>query len=794
MFKNFIKITFRNLIRFRLYSIINLSGLSIGLLCCLLIFLYVQYELSFDTYHNNYKKIYRILTIDINDNEIDADSPWRLAPELKDKYPGIIEYVRISDFSDPVINYNTKSYVESRVFFTDPSLFKIFNWELIKGNPDEVLRSPNSIVISQSMSEKYFGKEDPMGKIMTVNIKDNFIVTGIFKDIPSNSHFKSDIFLPLDYAIKGFGSWIYDWSCVEFASYLLLDNDSRSKELENRIPQFIQNYVKRELWNYKLQPLKDIHLYSKKVKWNFEPQGNINSVYIFSLIGILILIVASINYINLSTARMSVRLKEIGIRKVIGGRYIQIFYQMIGESIVFSLIALCIAYILASLLLPVFNQKMHQTLTIQYGNFNLHISLVSITLIVGLISGIGPSVFYSRINIINALKRVFTYNSTDLGFRKFTVIFQFTISIILFIAAITINKQLHYIQTKNLGFKKDELVAIDLSNINSKTKSLIYEVFKQKIIAYPEVIDITASSSVPPHQYLYTSVYPENITGEARWNWKMKSFFVDYNFIDMMGIELIDGRNFSEEFVTDRQEAIIINKAAQKALRWKNAIGKKLINNLDNTSACVIGIVKDFHFKSVHEIIEPAFIKIFNFKLHVSKILLRIQNNDIKGTLNYLEDQWNNINPAWPFNYQFVDQTFWKLYQKEQKLFQLISVFGLLAILISCMGILALSMFIIERRTKEIGVRKISGATTKNILILIIKDFFIWVVLSNIIAWPLGWWVMNSWLQNFAYKTEIAWWIFLSAGIIALVIALITVSLQSIKAAITNPVESLRYE
>ena len=789
MLKNYFKIIIRNLLKQKINSLIHVAGFAIGIACALLILLWVQHELSYDKYHKNAKHIYRIITEDTRDNKIQADSPFRLAPELKQLYPGILEYARFSHYWEGVIKYNSKIFNENRLIYADPSLFNIFSWKLLKGNSATALDNPNSVIITQSMAQKYFGHDDPMGKALILDNEKELLVTGIIEDIPQNSHFKFDFLLPISEIHNKFGDWLNNWSCIEFNTYLLLDEALPASELQAKLIDFEKRYIDRGLWQFSLQALTDIHLHSSDLRWEHGGRGNIEYVTIFSAIAVLILLIACLNYMNLATARSTLRTKEIGIRRTVGSSRIQLVYQFLGESLILSLFGLIIAFLLAELALPVFNGLVGEELDIPYGNYLFHLIMISIALGVGIIAGSYPAFVLSSLNVVRSLKGESISVTEGINFRKLAVVFQFTISIILIVGTIVIYRQLQFVQSRNLGFNKEQLISIKVQD-SDRVQS--YERYKNAISQNVNILSVSAATSVPPNRYQYTSVYPEGIEGEERWNWTMKSFFVDYSFIQMMGMEIIEGRDFSKELLSDKNGAIIINEAAVQALGWTSAIGKKLVNSWDNQTATVIGVVRDFHFKSLKDPIEPAFLKLYS--RWVGYVVVRIRPQNIPTTLAFLENKWNEQNPEWPFTYHFIDESFENLYQSEKRLGQLIGIFSGIAIFIACLGFFSLSLFTIERRTKEIGIRKILGASVSGMMAMLSTQFTKWVLLANIIAWPIAWFTMNKWLQSFAYRIKIDWWVFALAGGLTLLVALLTVSWQAIRAAMANPVKNLRYE
>ena len=795
MFKNYLTIAVRNLVRHKVYSLINLSGLAIGMACCILIMLYVQYEFSYDRYHENVEQIYRVIGEGKIGDEISqgAQMPGPLAPALLNDFPEIISATRIKNVENVLISYGEKRFYEERAFFADPSIFEVFSFALIKGNPKTALQPPYSIVITEEMAKKYFGDDDPMGKIISYDNRYDFKITGVLQNIPDNSHFKFDFLASLACANDLFGNgYLEDWLNWGIYTYVLVRNDFSPAELSQQFPEFVKKYLGEGWATYfqqqlHLQPLKRIHLHSNL--WGeIEPNSNINYIYLFSAIAFVILLIACINYINLSTARSATRAKEVGMRKAVGANRLQLAKQFLGESIFLSFIALLLAVALVELFLPAFSSLMDRKLVVNYyGNRLLLPGLIGIALFVGIVSGSYPAFFLSAFQPLGMLRKTL---KTGLGHskpRRILVVLQFVISIVLIIATMIIYSQLNYVRTKKLGFNKEQVVVIP---IRDNTVRQRYESVKTELLQNSSITGATAASYLPGGIKWIQSFWWEGIQDDD--DNTMAFDCVDHDFIETFEIELAAGRDFSKDFITDAKEAYILNEAAVRKTGWDSPIGKKFSAITRNDEGSVIGVVKDFHFKSLHKKIEPLVLYIkpesFNY------LSVRIRPSNISGTLDFIKERWNEFSPNRPFEYFFFDEYFDRLYKAEEKLGKIFGSFSLLAIFIACLGLFGLASFATEQRTKEIGIRKVLGASISGIVLLLSKDFTKLVIVSNLIAWPIAYWAMSRWLQDFAYRINIGLGTFLLAGAIALVIALLTVSLQAIKAALANPVEALRYE
>ena len=785
MLKNYLIVAFRNIKRHQGYSFINIAGLAIGMAACLLLFLWVQDELSYDRYHEKADQIYRVVSQYEVEGHVNrfAMTPAPLGPALVNEFPEVKKVVRFGK-NTMLVHYQNKFFYED-IFFADPEIFDVFTFPLIEGTPKTALKQPYSIVISEEIKDKYFGEDDPIGEIITINNRD-YKITGVFKNIPRNSHFRFNFLGSfLDYASRHFDQW----GISNYYTYVLLSKGYPLTRFREKMPQFVEKYRGKEVWRqhkymYPLQPITSIHLHSN-LRGEIEPNRDMGTIYIFSAIALFILLIACLNYINLSTARYAHRAKEVGLRKVVGATRPQLIKQFLGESSLFSLIALPFALMLAELSLPLFNSLSGKGLEISYyNNLFLYFGLICIILFVGFVSGIFPAFYISALQPVNALKGMFKDNPKVSLLRKSLVVFQFAISIIFIINTIIISNQLYYIRNKKLGFNKEHIITVP---IYSKEGWQKYETVKREFLQNAYVSAVCASSFFPGENIWYQSYWREGIGADA---YPMISWIsVDYDFLETFQIKLLEGRNFSRNFPSDLEGAYILNESAVKEFGWESPIGKefKIINK-----GVVIGVVEDFHFESLHQEIKPAALYIHPESFVYFSV--RISPDNIPQALHFLRTKWQELIPGQSFEYSFLDKDFDNLYKTEMNLGKIFSIVTSLAIFIACIGLFGLTAFTATQRTKEIGIRKVLWATNLNIVYLISKEYTWLVLLANIIAWPVAYYAMNQWLQNFAYRINISLFTFILAASLAFIIALATVSHQAIKAAYANPVDALRYE
>ncbi len=798
MLKNYFKIAFRNIRRNKIYSLINIMGLSIGLATFILIVLYVKYEFSFDKYHANADNIYRVAREFQGHDHAGSNKMavvrCPLAPALKEEFPEVSSIARIIVSRDKKIKAGEQSFFEEEIFFTDPEAFDIFTLPLFKGDKNNIFTEPFTVIISEKIADKYFGNANPLGQTIQYMEEFDFTVSAVIKNMPKNSHFVMDIVFPLEVLPKideydlnsGHRSSAYTYLTFEAGTNISGFNKKMTELYLKHDPPRTHG-VHTHKSSLFLQPLTSIHLYSQ-LSAEIAPNNDINNIYLFLSIAFLILLIACFNYMNLTTANSMKRNREVGIRKTVGAEKIELIKQFLSESLLFTFFALLIALFIIELILPTFNSFFERNLQlISPENSDFLLWLIFIATGVGLFSGMYPAFVISSFkpmkifNIDNNPKR------GKIQLRSIFVVLQFSISIILIICTLIISGQLDYIRSADVGFQKDQIVTIP---VRGDEISSNLETVKDEIRKYASVLKVASST------YL-----PNRISDQTRFNWTGKTdetqtrcyvSSIDFDYVDLYGISIIEGRNFSREHVTDANGAFLINETAVKALGWEDPLKYELIHWSGKTGK-VVGVVRDFNFHSLHRNIEPLYL-FLDSKERNYFISVKIAGGEIKETLNNIEKTMASFSTKYPFEYTFFDEIFDKAYREEMRMEKLLNVFAVLAIFISCMGLLGLALYTIEKRTKEIGIRKVLGATESGIAFMLSKEFTKWVLIANLIAWPIAWYLMDKWLQNFAYKMEMDWWIFVLSGGTALIIAVIAVSTQAIKAAISNPVESLRYE
>ena len=794
MIKNYFKIAFRNLWRHKVFSFINIMGLTVGMTACFLIFLYVKFELSYDSFHTKSDRIYRVVSdIKTPTEVIHASGPaWAVAPNAKDEFPEIQSFVRITGGDNVLMRKGDIKFQEENAAWADSAIFNVFDFKLLKGNPNTALKDPFSIVFSETAAKKYFGKADPMGQTILIT-GDAFPakVTGIMKDIPENSQIKADVFLSMTTITQKFNQSLdSQWGNYGASAYILLKPGTNAKSLERKFPSFLERRNGTEMKKMQmyptlfLEPLKDVYLRSTR---DDHKTGNITNVYIFSVIAIFILLIACINFINLTTARSAERAKEVGIRKVVGAGKMQLASQFIGESVVLCMIAFVVTLFLSWLLLPVFNQLAGKTISNGiFEHINYIILLFFSAIGIGLFAGIYPALVLSSFKPMVVLKGRFVTGTRGIFLRKGLVIAQFTISIALIIATIIVYNQMNYMRTQDLGFNKDQMMIIDTNGDPAK------QAFVQAVKELPNVKSTAMSSSVPGggNPGAYSEI--ENKKGDLQIA-NLDLYFVDFDYTNLYKIKMVAGRSFSRDFMTDTTQAMILNEAAVKMFGYtspEQAVGKRF--KQWGREGKIIGVMKDFHYRSLQEEIKPLSMRIEPGGSNL--VSLNVAAANLPKTIAAVESKWKSLIPARPFSYYFLDEFFDRQYRSEIRFGKLFLNFAILAIFISCLGLLGLASYSTIQRTKEIGIRKVMGASVSNIVNLLSKDFLKLVGISFLVAAPVAWYFMHQWLKDFAYRVDIGWWIFLIAGATAVLIALFTISFQAIKAAMANPVKSLRSE
>lgn len=799
MFKNYILVAFRNFKRNKFYSFLNIFGLAIGIATAILSFMYVAYEVSFDSFHEKSDRVYRIAVDALVGNTEIAQTytPAVMPAALYNEFPEIDAICRISGSARAVqVKYGDKIFKENDILSVDTTFFNIFSAEFIHGKPEPSILAPNKVVLSEKTAKKYFGDSNPIGKNFEIDEDGIFTVSAVVKDFPENSHFHFTMLASL-LSYEGF----YNnprWFANNFRTYLTLHVNNDFKALEAKFSAFVNKYMfegryeksaaKGNKWELYLQPLTDIHLNSH-LSGEFEPNGNAAYVYIFGVVAVLVLLIACINFVNLSTAKAATRAKEIGIRKVVGSGRKELISQFIGEALLISLVSLIFALIFVELALVYMPELLGVELRVPYfSTFHVLPALIGLALVVGVLSGIYPALVLSSFQPIIVLKNQLLKGGRNLWSRKVLVIFQYSISICLIVGTFVISKQLHFIQNEQLGFDKEQVIVIKNANIIQDEVNT----FKNEIMRIPGVQSASASHRLPGISFNNIGFGAEGFDG----GYTLDICMSDPNFQDVLKFNMIKGRFFAEDFATDTS-AVVLNEAAVELIGWDDPIGKKINNWSDNNKQFfrVIGVVENLHYESMHNKIQPmGFFCLSPGGYTPRYVSVRVNTDNIASVLNQMQNVWSSFNSQLPFEYSFFDEDYDNLYANEIRTGRLFLVFSGLAIFIACLGLLGLAAFMTEQRTREIGIRKVLGASASTLYFVLSVQFIKWVVLANIIAFPLAWIVMSQWLENFAYRIDMGWWMFALAGGIALAIALMTVSWQAVRAALVNPVESLRYE
>ena len=800
MLRNYLKIAWRNIWKNKVFSAINIFGLSIGLACCILMFLLIQHELSYDKFNVQAKNIYRITSVmdgtDGKRNLAITPAPW--APLMKKDYPEIKNFVRLlKDEKATVGQTGEQHYYENDLLYSDSTFFDVFSFSLSKGNAALALEQPNSIILSKETAIKYFGEADPIGKTLEINSfgrNFNVQVTGVANDIPSNSHFTFNGLISL----QTLGDLSNLWSFHMFQSYLLINNTASKAGLEKKFAGFVNKYIinnpaadgKQDIF---LQPLTSIHLHSQMVG-EIGTNGSATYVYVFTGIALFILLIACFNFTNLSTARSVSRAKEVGLRKVVGAERRQLIGQFLGETTLLAVIALILAVIIAAIALPVFNQLSQRELSILDGNnYGLLFLLVALVLFVGLLAGIYPATVLSSFKPVEVLKGKFQKSFKGIAFRKVLVTFQFAISIALVAGTILVFKQLQFLQTKKLGFDKDNVAIITLPR---DTDSAKLQSLKLSLLNDPSVTSVAAASSVP------SANIPVNLVNDGSIDLKksssMQMLFADNDFIRTMKMKIVAGRDFTGSYATDKSEGFVLNEEAVRKLGWENAeqaIGKTfqwVQPNVVLKAGKIIGVVQDFNITPLKSPVQPLVMHYFPGRFQY--LYVRFNGSNGSNAVDAAGEKFKALYPNQFFEYSFLDETLNALYASEKKLSKIFGYFSFLAILIACLGILGLSLYSIQQRIKEIGIRKVLGANVMSITSELMKEFFKPVLIAAVIATPVAWYGISKWLEEFAYRIQINWMVFVFSAVIVFAIAILTMSFQAIKAAKANPVKNLRTE
>lgn len=793
MLKNYFKIAFRNLWKHRAFSFINIMGLTVGMTACFLIFLYVRFELSYDHFHEKADRIYRVVAdIKTPTEVLKAGGPaWAVAPNARQYFPEIESFVRLSNESFLIRKGDVK-FQEENTLYADSSFFQVFSFKLLHGDPTTALKEPLSLVFSETAAKKYFGNSDPVGQTVLFSGEGlTARVTGIMKDLPENSQIKADLLVSMSTLTQRFNPRLdQQWGNYGASAYLLLKPGTNAAALQAKFPGFLEDRNGKEMKQSQmyatlfLEPLKEVYLHSTR---NGNKTGNINNVYIFSIIAVFILLIACINFVNLTTARSSERAKEVGIRKVVGAARVQLARQFIGESVLLCLIAFLLTVVLAALLLAPFNHLAGKIISQGILHEGRPLFLLFLAAIgIGLLAGIYPALVLSSFQPIVVLKGRFATGTKGILLRQGLVVAQFAISTALIIATIVVYNQMNFMRNQDLGFNKDQLLVVNTNGDSAR------HAFKQAITELPGVQSAGMASSVPGGGNMGAYSQIQNAKGDMQIA-NLDLYFVDFDYIPQFKIKMLAGRPFSRDFMTDTTHAMVINEAAMKMFGYSSpeqAVGRRF--KQWGREGTIIGVMKDFHYKSLQQDIKPLSMRIEPEGCQL--VTIKVSTAHLLATIAGIENKWKALIPARPFSYFFLDEYFDKQYRSEERFGKLFLNFAVLAIFISCLGLLGLASYSTIQRTKEIGIRKVLGASVSNIVNLLSRDFLKLVLISFFIAAPVAGYFMYRWLSDFAYRINLNWWVFVIACVIAVLIALLTVSFQAIKSAVANPVKSLRSE
>ncbi len=785
MIKNFIKIALRNIKKHKGYSFINITGLAIGMACCLLITIWVLDELSYDRFHQNAENLYRVEeNQDYSGREYHVNvTPYPLAPALKDEIPEIEEATRYVWAGGKLLRYKDMAFFENNIRSVDPSFLKMFAFPLSHGTMETALDSPYSLVISQEMKKKYFGADDPLGQTITVNNQYEFTVTGVLETLPHNSILQFDFLIPYEF-LTVTKATNPSFGANSILTFVRIQDNATEFQVNDKIREFIKARNPQSSTTLLLMPFTRIHLHAY-FGWDRDP-GAIQYVYIFSIIAMFVLLIACINFMNLSTARSANRAKEVGLRKVVGAQKHHLIRQFYGESVVYAFIALVFAIILVSILLPVFSRLAGKELTWSVAGIGpMLLGLIVLTILSGVLAGSYPALFLSTFQPVKVLRGGLKSGAASSTFRRILVVVQFSLSILLIIGTTIVYKQLSYMKQKSLGWDKEQLLYVILrGNIGES-----YEALKTELTKDSRILGVSASSHIP------TNIGSNS--GGADWDGRdpelnvlISTSSVDFDYIETLKIEMAEGRSFSKEFPADLTTSFIVNEEVAKIMDKESVVGERF--SFQGRDGTIVGVMKNFHFQSVRSTIEPLAIAISPENFQV--LLIRFAPGNLAASTKYLEDTWKRIVPNYPLEFTFLDERVDQMYRTEERIGALLKYFAILAVLIACLGLFGLASFTAEQRTKEIGIRKILGASAPNITLMLCKEFFILVFLSNVVAIPAAYFLMQNWLRGYAYRTTLNGIVFLAAMAVALTIALITVSFQAIRAALANPADSLRYE
>ncbi|MBU8893862.1 MAG: ABC transporter permease [Bacteroidales bacterium] len=794
MFKNLIKTAFRNIFKDFGYSGLNILGLTLGIASALFLIIYISNELSYDKYHENAERIYRVAS---HIKETDDEFTWIVAqvpfaPQVVVDYPEVEHAVRFIDAGRELFEYEDKEFYEESFYYVDSNIFEVFTYELIKGNSADALLEPNTMVLTETVAAKYFGKEDPIGKTL-VNGEDTYKVTGIIRDVPYNSHFRFEGLMSRSSLPKDFGN---SWGNFGVYTYIMLPEGVDYKQFESKIQEMYDKYM-AEIFEsmgirieYVLDPILDIHLKST-YQGEPEPTGSYAYVLIFSIVALFLILIAAMNYMNLATARSTKRAREVGLRKVVGSHRGSLILQFIMESSLFTFISLVLSIVLVVLLMPQFNQLAGKSFEIDVLLSPVIIaSVIGVIVVIGIFGGSYPAFYLSKFSPLTVMKGEITKGSSGTLFRKNLVVIQFTISVAMIVSTLVVFKQLNYLKTKDLGYNMDNVISLQFTTREMVEK---YPVLKQALLENPNVKYVSSTGTRVGDGSGKLIMNVETDDGMQQRGINLSG--IDHDFIETLGITMIKGRDFQEDMPSDTLLGVIVNETMAKRLNWSEPLGKRVElqgrGGNDFLKATVVGVMKDYHQTGMYNEIETL---LFFYRINNRLVYAKISNKDVQETIRYIETKWNEIFPEQPFEYSFLSERFNEQFGADEKRGFIFTLFTVLAILIACLGLFGLASFTVEQRTKEIGIRKVVGATEGTVVRLISKEFLILTSIAIIIAFPLTFYFMQDWLQQFVYRTNLGLFVFILAGLITIAITFITISFQAWKAANTNPAESLRIE
>ncbi len=789
MFKNYFKIAIRNLFRYKTYSILNIGGLAVGISVFLMIGLYVQFELDYVRHNEKAERIYKVIFKD------QAVTPAPFAPALADEFPEVEAATRLCDQSNVLVRYDNRVFVEDSWVWADDQLFNVFSFKLLSGDKNTVFENPGTVIISEETAAKFFGAENPVGKVLQCSFSgsaNDMTVTGVFENIPGNSHIKGNIFAKLE-TLEDFGMSLENWGNYYIDTFFVLNRRGDPKLLEEKYPQWLEtkhNFKDGSVF-YNLA-LLDIHLRSSELVFHFSSVNDIRYIYLFSTVGLIILIIVFINYLNLTTAQAVKRTKEVRIRKVAGAMRFQLVKQFLGESIMITSISLVFSLVFAYLLLPMFNSiVVPEEPLVLSKNLNLIFIMIGSGLFLGIIAGSYPAVFISKFALSGKLKGISNLNTRSLKLRNILVVVQFAISIFLIISTFVISDQLHFIRNKDLGFSKENIVVLSIDDTSVYDRS---QAFKEELLKNPGVKDVAFSTTIPMKINWHNTFLYQNENDSKIGRIPSHYSRVDYGYIDVFDLEIIRGRNFDKK-LDEGKNAYIINEYTAKLAGWDDPIGKEYTRNYEYNNGergTIVGVVRDFHSENMHIPISPVTLVLAPDIRQIMSI--KLGAGEINETINDIEKVWNDFSNGYPFTFEFMDERYDNMYKTEIRMSSTINYFSILAVLICCLGLFGLASYTVEQSTKEIGIRKSLGASVPVIVKMLSWKFLKWTLAANIVSWPIAFYYMNKWLQGFVYRIEIGWGVFVYAAALAFVIAFLTIISRTMQAALADPTDSLRYE